>query len=631
MRIAKLAIQNFRIISNAVLDWKDSQFVVIKGKKFAGKSSIGQAISMILASTTEGLDMQGRGFEGKIKDGESKAVLSAQIQGKHLIERVVTLNTNTSGRVSKSNCLDDPDWHPMPFDNFLAKYKDALTVSTNTSYFANLGEKEQKNLLAKLVLPDRYDFPKDKIAEVEKMIGPGVINFEGEPFSVIAQAYKKLYDERAFANRQVKEFSIPDPIQVSSPIDLESLQKQISDAKEKRNAILAQKDESVREANEIEVKRASLETKIEALLEKVEGAKQKVSELSKSILTSDKLKEYQRVAENKDRYFQLTQARAELDVKIAQASKDIDKYKKLPKNGINCDKCEQPITPQYAEGLLKFATEQRTNACESDAEILAELKSLGDIEGALQAIKSHQEAVEKRAEIENSVSETVKVGKETRKELNALPPATNPSESFVLPLAEIDARIDELSALLAPVIGAEQRNREVKEKTVQLEKLTAKAKNADDLVKYFDKDGIKAKLIAEYIGSFENSIQDVLSIFGYQCSLKLDPFDFSVVTARGYKGPVKELSGAEKHMFYATLQLAVSIAAGIRMVVIDEVQELGDDLQKLFYSKVFELIQSQELEQAILIGYSLDKTVPARRAPGSDYYYVTDGVVERLK
>ena len=111
----------------------------------------------------------------------------------------------------------------------------------------------------------------------------------------------------------------------------------------------------------------------------------------------------------------------------------------------------------------------------------------------------------------------------------------------------------------------------------------------------------------------------------------MEPFSFEVATSRGYVGPVKELSGAEEHIFKAAFQCAVSIAAGINLVVIDEIEELGMDIRPIIYNKVFQLIQDGDLEQAIMIGYSLDKTLPKPQAPGSKYFFVTDGIVEELK
>ena len=214
MRLTKIRLQNFRNHSDSTLDIGNSTFVCLRGANHSGKSSVGQCISMNLSPSTSSLDAQGRGYARKIKRGETKAQITVEIQGaKHLIQNVVTLNQNTSGRTSRAVCLDDDGYKPLPFENFLTRYRDALLVVSNSDYFLlRMDETRQKALLAKLALPERYDFPPEIIAAVQSAIGEGVIDFNGEPFAVIEKTHKKVYDERAIVNRQVKEFQIPDSL-----------------------------------------------------------------------------------------------------------------------------------------------------------------------------------------------------------------------------------------------------------------------------------------------------------------------------------------------------------------------------------------------------------------------------------
>ena len=146
------------------------------------------------------------------------------------------------------------------------------------------------------------------------------------------------------------------------------------------------------------------------------------------------------------------------------------------------------------------------------------------------------------------MTETVKQGKATKAELEALPEATNATLPFNDPLATLQAQEDKVNEQLRPVIAAEERAEERKRLTTQLEKLQKKAATLDSLVKYFDKDGIKKTLIETYIGGFEDKLISVMDAWGYEASLSED-LRFEVVTKRGYTGPVKELSGAEDFIF----------------------------------------------------------------------------------
>ena len=145
-------------------------------------------------------------------------------------------------------------------------------------------------------------------------------------------------------------------------------------------------------------------------------------------------------------------------------------------------------------------------------------------------------------------------------------------------------------------------------------------------------DPIKKKLIGEYVGPFEAKLNTVMEAFGCKTSLTFEPqTSFDVTTTRGYVGPLKELCGAEGEIFKRAFQCAVSIAAGINMVVIDEMEELGEDIRPVLFRAVYGLIDSGQLEQAIMIGFSLDKNLPKPQAPGSKYFFVEDGTVEELK
>src|SRR6202789_3705267 len=205
MKIKRLEITDFRNHTHSVLELES--FCVFRGGNFQGKSSISQALSMNLTPSTIGLSMDGKGYVGKIRRGATKAVITADIQGKHhLIQRTVTLNQNTSGRTDISRCLDDPDFHPAPFDKLLVNNRDAILVCLNTDVFGTMDEKAQKSLLAKLALPKQYDFPVETVASVNKYLGDGTVDFTLEPFGVIEKAYKLLYKERENVNRQVKDF-----------------------------------------------------------------------------------------------------------------------------------------------------------------------------------------------------------------------------------------------------------------------------------------------------------------------------------------------------------------------------------------------------------------------------------------
>lgn len=630
MKLRKLRLQNYRVHTDSTLDLGDATFCILRGKNMSGKTSFAEGLSMNLAQTTVSLDGQGKGFTDKISQGQSKAIITAEIQGTHLLQNTVVLNTNTSGRTSNVECLDEPDNNKIVggFNNFLKDRKDAILIACNTDYYSKLDQKSQTNLLAKLVLPAHYDFPKDKIEATNSLLDTP-INFDGEPFEVITSGYKQTYKAREIVNRQVKEFTIPDALPTPKGVDSESLQTQLTGIKEKRTKLQTERDAAVKAANEIEVKRATLQTKRESLLRRRDEDQKKLASAEAKLLSADQVKAFTIVAAKADELAKLRLSHSAYLVGMRNVDEQIDRLTGIADKGATCPTCDQDIDTAKIGRLVEDLKSELAKADAKLQELDTQIETIGDVTAAKESLKKHESAVKEKAEIETSLEETVKEGKKTRADLDALPEATNATLPFNDPLATLQAQEDKVNEQLRPVMAAEERASEITRLTAQKEKLVKKAATLDSLVKFFDKDGVKKTLIEKHIGGFESKLKDVMSAWGYEASLSED-MRFEVVTKRGYAGPVKELSGAEDFIFNSAFQCAVSIASGIKLVVIDEVEKLGTDIRNFIYTKVFELIQDGELDQAIMIGFSLDKTLPKPQAPGSKYFYVEDGTVTEL-
>lgn len=630
MKIKKAHIQGFRNHSDTTLDFQDNSFVVIKGDNFSGKSSIAQAISMCLTPTTSGLDAQGRGFARKIKRGETKAVLTLDVQGgKHLVQQTVTLNTNTSGRTSKSTCLDDPDWKPLPFENMLTRLKDALMVALNTDYFVlRMGEKEQKKLLAQLALPERYDFPDETIKDVERLLGEGAIDFTGEPFAVIEKAYKKLFDERTVVNRQVKEFVVPDLLPLDPSIDSVGLEKEIEAIKAEQKKTQSACDAAVEAESKNERKRASLESKIETLRADVTAKKKEFDEVDKSILPDSEVQKLKQIATKKDEYETLLKEQSTNLVKVHTKDAEIKRLDEIPDAGSTCPTCDQVVDAERIKKMVGDLAEARHKYVKRNEEIATLLSKIGDVIAATAALDRNVDNLKRRDALRKEIEEKVTQGKSSRAELDALGEKKDPKAAFVPKIEELEHRLNAAQDKLRPVIVAEERKKEVKERKATLDNLKYKAGALDDLVKYFDKDGIKSKLLAEYIGGFEQKINEVISSWGYKCALSIDPYEFLVTNSRGDVVPVSELSGGEELMFSLALQCAVSRVSGINMIVADRMDTLLPEQRKRANGCLYGMAKDGTLEQAILVLADTNTGVP--QLPGAAFFFVESGSVTRL-
>jgi len=633
MKLKSLRLQNYRNHVDSTLNIGDAKLVVLRGANASGKTSFAEALSVNLAGTTVSLASDGKGFKRKIKQGEKEATITAEIQGQHLLRNTTTLSVGATGKSNSVECLDDPDNNKIVtgFTNFLADRRPAILIATNTEYFSKLDEEKQANLVAKLVLPSHHKFPDDKMDAVDEALGEGVIDFDGNPFDVITKAYKLLYEERKTVNVKVRDFVIPDALPIIKGVDSESLQTQGVEIRAKRANLQLERDTAVATANNIEVKRGKLQTKIEGLRAEVDKGKKRLVELEATIISAEQVQGLTETAAKADELVKLKSDHAGYLGTIRTANQQIERWTNLSEQGAICPTCDSEIDDGKIAGLI---AELKKESVTADAELQAldtKIEAIGDVQAAKESLRKHEAAVKEKAELEKSLLETVATGKATRVELDALGAKVDATLPFNDPLGALQAQEDTINAQLRPVLAAEERAKDRKAKAEQLAKMEAKAATLDTLVKYFDVDGVKAELIGQHIGGFQNKMLCVMQAFGYRTTLSLSPWNFEVVTKRGYSGPVKEISGAEEFIFKAALQCAVSIAAGINFVAIDEVENLGDDLRPTIYRSIFSLIQDGKLEQAILIGFSLDKTLPKLQAPGSKYFFVTDGTVEELR
>ena len=633
MKLKSLRLQNYRNHVDSTLNIGDAKLVVLRGANASGKTSFAEALSVNLAGTTVSLASDGKGFKRKIKQGEKEATITAEIQGQHLLRNTTTLSVGATGKSNSVECLDDPDNNKIVtgFTNFLADRRPAILIATNTEYFSKLDEEKQANLVAKLVHPSHHKFPDDKMDAVDEALGEGVIDFDGNPFDVITKAYKLLYEERKTVNVKVRDFVIPDALPIIKGVDSESLQTQGVEIRAKRANLQLERDTAVATANNIEVKRGKLQAKIEGLRAEVDKGKKRLVELEATIISAEQVQGLTETAAKADELVKLKSDHAGYLGTIRTANQQIERWTNLSEQGAICPTCDSEIDDGKIAGLI---AELKKESVTADAELQAldtKIEAIGDVQAAKESLRKHEAAVKEKAELEKSLLETVATGKATRVELDALGAKVDATLPFNEPLGALQAQEDTINAQLRPVLAAEERATDRKTKAEQLAKLEAKAATLDTLVKYFDVDGVKAELIGQHIGGFQNKMLSVMEAFGYRTTLSLSPWNFEVVTKRGYSGPVKEISGAEEFIFKAALQCAVSIAAGINFVAIDEVENLGEDIRPTIYRSIFSLIQDGKLEQAILIGFSLDKTLPKPQAPGSKYFYISDGTVEELK
>lgn len=629
MKVQRIKIKNFRNISEASLDLQGIKFAVLRGQNRQGKTSVSEAISLSLTPTTTGLTAKGDGYARKIKNGETKSIVEVDLQG---VNRTIrrTVNLGFTGRTQTSEDINDAEFHPAKFDNLLETKKTALNIAINTRAFQSMiysgDEKAQKNLLAQLVLPARYDFPKETIADVESVIGEGTINFNGEPFAVIESAYSKLFKERTDVNRKVKEFIIPDALPRPQGVDSESLKAQLTAQRVERQKHSAAKDEASKKSNEESLKRERVKSKIETLEKSLKNSEESLRVLQGSILPNPSA--VQEIAGLKEERNNVLAEQAKLLGELEAVKKEIVKLGVMAKVGASCPTCERKIDTTKLTQLMENSVAEQQRIFNEHGKTAQTIAELGDVDGAIAKLWAHKDALAEEMVLAANIEEQTKSLREAKTEAENISGGIYDSTSLDNAIAQTDRNIEEILTQIQPVIAAEERDKEITTKKDQKKRLEDKATKLDTLVKYFDKDGIKAKLIAEFIGSFEQKINSVLSAWDYFCSISIEPFKFEITDYRKVSTPLIELSGAEEIMFYAAFQCAVSRTAGIGFVVIDKVDTLLPDLRPALYKNLYAMVEGGTLDQVILLVADTSEQVP--KLADSAFFTVDEGNIRRL-
>jgi DNA repair exonuclease SbcCD ATPase subunit len=631
MKLNKLRVQRFRNIADTTLDATGAKFVVLRGANRNGKTSIAEALSLALTSTTFGLSAKGDGYARKIKRGETKAVLEAELQGTNrVIKRTVTLNVNSTGRTQVSEDVADPAWNSVKFDKLLTDKKAALEIAINTRAFQSMiysgDEKGQKNLLAQLVLPARYDFPKETIADVDSILGEGTIGFLEEPFSVIEQAYKKLFAERQEVNRKLKDFILPSALPRPQGVDSESLNAQLATLRDERKKQEDERKVASSAATEAALKAQRVNSRIETLGAMLKASKESLRTLEANILPDPVA--VQAIAENKSKYDALIKELASLGILSMRAKDEKDAIQAKSAMGSTCPTCGQDMDEAKQVQLMTEVIAKRTDLAMKECDAGEALKLLGDVDGAIAKLEKHKLALANKAELMAKIeidSKTLQMA-----EMEASQSVGGLFESSVLDnaIAETERSIETILQQMQPVIAAEEREKDIATKKEQLLRLERKASKLDSLVKFFDKDGIKAKLISDHIGGFEKKVNEVLSAWKYFCTLSIEPFKFEVTDYRGVATPVIDLSGAEELMFYAAFQCAVSRTAGIGFVVIDRVDTLLADLRPSLFKNLYQMVTEGLLDQVILLIADTSEQIP--KLAESRFFVIEEGNIRRL-
>jgi hypothetical protein len=653
MRIGRVQLQNFKAYEDAEVIF-DQALSIIRSENAAGKTSLVQAIQLALTCQSDGTTSDGKGAGDKIRLGADKAVITLGMDTAkgpmelvttyHPGKRVQVIHPGSGGDEATVKQLADG------FKMFLDSSGERLSCVLDSEYF--IGEKpaEQKSILASVVLPRIYNWdekPEDaKMKALATKYLPST-KWNRPPVIVIDEVYgdtkSGVYNLRTQAKSALSGIYIP-PKPTKPEFDAEFVQAKLAELRGKQS----REAKKVKQGGTVQVGRVeqSLTQEKDKLAQAhadLKAARDKQVLIEADLLDGPTLTGHKQMAAKRKEYDELGTQIADQDADIAAQAQAQQIFSEmlldangLPIDEAPCPTCTQLITRKFIVDKVQQHADLESSAKHERQRIADKQAKLGNIAGAEAAIKKQEEKIaEKLAWVATATAATerivfieaaikdLEVALANAKAAEANPIDTSALDALTTEIGEWEARLSpavQYDSTLKTIADAEQRWQDQNVKVGELETLCA----------YFGKDGIKARLIKEHIGAFTETVNRVLSVWGYEALLSIEPYDFQVKTPKTAPRylPLKEMSGFERKAFGVALQSAIAVFSKIKIIMVDAADVMIGMKRNRLLGCIKLMLDNGTLDQAIVLLSDESRTAPQKA--GTQFYFIENGKIERL-
>jgi hypothetical protein len=337
------------------------------------------------------------------------------------------------------------------------------------------------------------------------------------------------------------------------------------------------------------------------------------------------MKKLEAEAAGAEKVAQLDSAILTRDAAIAAYTRQLAAIQSLGKTP-KCPTCFQAITPDVIDEIGVPIIEAKQELYrQQDADIEAR-KALGTPAEAQRKLDAALTVDQDLQRIDKRIADLERQVKSATEEAEKIVPEELPKpDTLNEKLADLDARIQRgigfleaasrADALKLDAANAMKRKAELDEELARLERLVA----------YFGPKGVKAELIAQHIGSFEQRVNVALAKWGYSCSLSIEPWSFVVkrVGSR-YACQLHMLSRSEKLRFANAFSVALAVVSGWGFVILDDSESIiGYDSVALL-----RLVYESDLDQAIILMATTQERTSAK--PGTAFIALDESVEDEI-
>jgi DNA repair exonuclease SbcCD ATPase subunit len=560
MRIQRLTLKNFRSHQETVLEL--DRFNFIRGPNGCGKSSVQMALEYLFTGRCQLTDGAGRGAEALIRAGEKELGASATFENGETICR---------RRTSRSHIVEI-NGKRAPVDTAQAALEkrfgpsDVLSAILNADGFVAMPEAEQKKFLAQVVNAGRIEIP-EQIRETLRALNEEPPSLAS--VSEVEAAHRRFYDLRTETTRALRTLGQIEKPDIPSDLpSVQEVQKKLGELRQQKETLVVQKAEAdaCRQNAQARLKHVQVE----------------IEEASSEILSASQEQELVQLESQRGQVEKLRQERGDL---IAQQRNVENQLAATERLKGKCPSCGQSISEAVKTREVETLRERLADLEGLIQGTREELNEYADIEEAKSRLEGHRKAVSRRAKLVEEQSKLQEAPKPKGEDGGGR-------------LAILTERINKGERVLEKAQQAQGTIERWESNVRERSSVEARIGLLDQLTEFFGPNGAMMEQAGSQVEPFKEKLNRQLAIFGYACSLTLEPFEIRVSSPGGGPGLVlKQLSESERFRFGIAFQLALATATGIRFVVIDR----ADVLDRAKRKELTALLLSSEIDQAIVL------------------------------
>jgi DNA repair exonuclease SbcCD ATPase subunit len=590
-----------------------------RGENGSGKSSIEQALEMLLTGRSDSTDDKGTGLRDLIRRGADKAYITAEITDTALLgTRTARMRCSVTEKSGRTIAIKDPadaSWTGSEFLSMLALKREILDCLTNSRYFIGMDDPRQKKLLAGIILPATVDWDawvQPAMTECELRV-----DWSLKAFDLIGMAYQAAYEERKAINRKLKDWREPEAVPVSE-MDAQAIRARLKERQDERTKAAVERQKLLDKWQRAQDASGRLQAKLTTLGARLKADETRKEQAQLKLLGKTALKEAERLAAGAEKAKKIDAEIEQNNADLRAARKALATFSDASDAG-KCSMCTRPITDEQIIAIGGQLAAPINKMQERDHKLQDDRKALGDFARGQQAVEAHKQAVKDLELIGAHITEVENEIETAQAEIKQSAEVTAPNTAAIdAQIADLNTRIERGNAVLTEAVQTEVKRQAYADTMAAKVKLDAKQGTLERLVEYWGPKGIQTTLLDKHVGGFETSMNQVLANWGFAAHLSFDPYQFGIsFTGKEQIYALRCISKSQKAMFSIAFQVALSKVSGFNFVVVDEADVFLDANRGQLYRG----LMGAGLDQVIVLQSDLRREIP--KAANSIFYLLS--------